>query len=192
MIGVNIIVWSLYNGISPMPTSIRVRKKLLKILPKEIQGTIYELGSGWGTLIVPLALQYPSSAIIGYETSPIPYIASKIWASVRDLKNLKIYKKNFLDTPLKSATLVICYLYPSAMEKLKTKFHKELVPGTWVVSHTFAIADWLPLSIYEVDDLYKTKIYVYRMPINPANDKVKLNKSINKFLQQGDSHGDDS
>jgi hypothetical protein len=195
-----------------MITSIKVKKKLFEILPKEIypildkdptrapefedrksthisnplaiavprelshgsksgfypewediHGPIYELGSGWGTLIVPLALQYPSFEVIGYESSPIPYLASKIRASTKRLSNVKIYRKDFLKVNLKDAGMIICYLYPAVMKSLKGKFQKELAPGTWVVSHTFAVPDWQPHAMYEVEDLYKTKIYIYRI-----------------------------
>jgi len=32
-----------------------------------------------------------------------------------------------------------------------------------VISNTFAIPGWKPISIYELDDMYRTKIYVYRV-----------------------------
>ena len=71
--------------------------------------------------------------------------------------------------PFQSATIAswtdhiafVCYLYPGAMRQLKEKFIKELKPGTMIISNTFAIPGWIPQQVWEVNDLYKTKIYRY-------------------------------
>lgn len=148
-----------------MPTSLKAKKSLVQALPDQLSiGKIYELGSGWGTLAFPLAHHYAEMHVIGYETSPIPYWASKIWAVFARTKNLSLLRRDFFLEPLNDASLVVCYLYPEAMRRLKTKFEKELKPGTWIVTNTFAIAGWKPEKIYEIPDLYRTRIYVYKIP----------------------------
>jgi hypothetical protein len=161
-IAASIIQWSLRNQISPMPSSPKVKKSLFSQLP-HVKGKVYELGSGWGTLAFPLARHCPSSQVVGLETSTIPYTFCRLWLSVAKTPNLHFEKKDFFDVPLNDAALVVCYLYPEAMKRLKDKFEKELQPGTWVVSNTFAIPGWPPVKIVEVDDIYFTKIYVYRV-----------------------------
>lgn len=161
---VSIIVWSVRNGIAPMPTSPKAKKILLaKALPHEIQGPIFELGSGWGTLVFPLAKQFPLSQVTGYESSLIPYGVSKIVSFFFRQKNLRLARRDFFQEDLHEAALVVCYLYPGAMSKLKLKFEKELQPGTWVISNTFAIPGWYPIHVYEVNDLYRSKILVYKV-----------------------------
>ncbi|QLH35887.1 MAG: methyltransferase [Parachlamydiaceae bacterium] len=91
-----IIGWSLKNGIGPMPTASKTKMLLFKHLPKEKEGVIYELGSGWGTLAFPLARRYPSSTIIAYENSPIPYLFSKMGLFASGLHNLIFLRHNFL------------------------------------------------------------------------------------------------
>jgi len=146
-----------------MPTSQKAKKCLLLALPEKIPpGKIYELGSGWGTLAFPLASRYPGVEVVAFEDSPVPFLFSKGRALIDCSKNLKILKCNFFDSSLEDAALIVCYLYPKAMLQLKIKFEKELKPGTWIVSNTFAIPGWTPAKIYEVPDLYRTKIYLYR------------------------------
>ncbi len=155
----SIVVWSLRTGISPMPTNQKVKKALLNSLPGNIQGPILELGSGWGSLAAPLAKKYPDNQVIGYELSPIPYLFSRL----HRMKNLHFHRQDFFEIPLKDAGIIVCYLYPEAMRKLKEKFHRELSPNTLIVSHTFAIPGWTPIKTIEVGDIYKTKIYHYRV-----------------------------
>lgn len=157
----SVVIWSIKNGISPMPTSPKVKKKLLDALPKNMEGKIIDLGSGWGTLVFPLAQKYPSCKVVGYEDSPIPYFYSKLKQKLANIPNSELEYRNFYKIPLVDAKMVICYLYPGAMQRLKSKFDKELQPGTLVISHTFAIPGWIPDRTIQANDIYKTKIYFY-------------------------------
>lgn len=162
-VAASIVFWSLRNGIAPMPTSPKAKRRLMESLPKTVEGKVYELGSGWGTLAIPLAKKYPRCLVLGFETSSIPYIVSKLWERAMQLPNLEIKRQDFFSIDLSDSGLVVCYLYPGAMRLLQAKFQEELKPGTWVASNTFSIPGWKPHSVIEVGDLYASKIYLYRM-----------------------------
>lgn len=159
---ISIVIWSIRNGIAPMPSSPKAKKTILISLPQEINGSIYELGSGWGTLLIPLARHYPLHRLIGVESSPIPYFFSKAYARLLRIQNITVLRQDFFHLPLGQAGLIVCYLYPEAMRKLKNKFEDELSPGTWVISNTFALPGWTPIHVYEVNDIYHSKIYFYQ------------------------------
>lgn len=194
----SVVLWSLRNGISPMPTSDKVKRKVLDSIPPETQGTIVDLGSGWGNVAIQLAKKFPHCQIIGYESSPIPYIFSRFWAFIDNNPNLKIYRKNFFKEDLSNVTLIYCYLYPVAMKNLREKFLNELKPGTIIFSNTFAIPDWEPVHVVNVKDLYNTRIYMY-MKSNTNIDALhaKLDKAdritdeINDSTADNDSSGID-
>ncbi|MEI8125423.1 MAG: class I SAM-dependent methyltransferase [Parachlamydiaceae bacterium] len=172
-----IVYWSWLNGISPMPTSSKAKKTLLKALPPGVRGNVYELGSGWGTLVFPLATHYPYSRIIGHETSPIPYLVSKMWLVISRAPNVTLKRQSFHCVRLDDASLIVCYLYPKAMSQLRLKFEDELKPGTWIVSNTFAIPGWAPETIVEVEDLYRTKIYLYQIKAETKTTKTNPDKT---------------
>jgi hypothetical protein len=161
---VNIVWYSIYYGITPTPTSHKVKKKLLFLLPSTT-GIILELGSGWGTLACTLAAA-SDGEVKAYEISPVPYFFSLWMKKWKKLKNLQIFRKDFFDISMQEASLIVCYLYPAAMKKLKIKFEKELTNGTYLVTHTFAIHEWIPIRIERVDDLYHTPIYIYQYPLS--------------------------
>lgn len=162
---VSIVVWTVRNGISPMPTSPMAMRCLLQAFPEGVEGKIVEMGSGWGTLLFPLAREFPRCRIIGYESSPVPYFFSKVRHYLFPLKNIEIHRRDFFKEPLGDADLVVCYLYPGAMERLKGKFEKELKTDAWVMSNTFAVPGWEPLRTVLVNDLFNTKIYIYRSQV---------------------------
>lgn len=155
----SILFWTLRNGISPMPSSRKATQTILSLIPPGNR-TIYELGSGWGNLAYAIAKQYPDRRVIGYETSLVPYWIARL---LFRRGNLRFERKNFFSKNLRDAGLIVCYLYPGAMRQLKEKFQKELLPGTQILSNTFALPGWEPQHIVEVDDLYKTKIYRYEI-----------------------------
>ncbi len=158
------IIWTTYRvGISPMPTSKQVQRDLLPLLPQLDRGKIFELGSGFGHLALLLSGHYPARAVFAYELSYVPYIISLCWKVVVRRKNLWIARKDFFEVSLQDASFVVCYLYPKAMERLKEKLLRELLPGSYVLSHTFAFRGWKPLMMLEAKDLGKNRIYLYRM-----------------------------
>jgi hypothetical protein len=157
------VVYALIYGITPTPTSKKVKTTLFRLLPPMHQTKIVDLGSGWGNLVFALAEHYPDCQVTGYEISPLPYCISK-WINLwRGLPNVTLKRQDFFEVPLSEFSLVICYLYPGAMLKLKEKFERELPNQAYVITHTFAIPGWIPLSIERANDIYQTPIYFYRM-----------------------------
>ena len=130
VIAILIVYWSWQNGISPMPSSLKAKRCLLSALPQPLHGKIYELGTGWGTLLFPLARQYPDCQVVGFETSPIPYLVSRIRQLYCRLPNVVLERRDFFSVLYGDADLIVCYLYPGAMRKLQIKFDRELKPGT--------------------------------------------------------------
>jgi hypothetical protein len=100
---------------------------------------------------------------VAYELSPVPGLVLKIRALLCGPQNLKIIRRNFLKDNLSKATLVVCYLYPEAMEKLSSKFFMELNPQAKVISNTFEIPAWTPTLIQNLEDVMCPQIFQYEM-----------------------------
>jgi precorrin-6B methylase 2 len=164
------LVYTVKTGISPVPTSPRVKAVFLAALPRDLEGTIFEMGSGWGTLAFPLARRYRRCRVEAYELSPVPWLVSRVRHLASSLPNLTIRRANFHRASLADASAVVCYLYPGGMEKLRPKLEAELQPGTLVVSNTFAVPGWEPAVVHRAPDLYGSPVYVYRMPPREGHD----------------------
>lgn len=162
------VVYTFLTGISPVPTNRRVRATLLAALPDRIEGTIFELGSGWGTLAFPLARRYPSCPVEAYELSPAPWVFSRLRGLLTPAPNLTIHRSDFHRASLAHAALVVCYLYPGGMTRLRPKLEAELPAGALVVSNFFAVPGWKPMAVHRADDLEGSQVYVYRMPAAPV------------------------
>ena len=159
----SVIVYTLRYGISPMPTSPRVRRVLLELLPDDPGGPVAELGAGWGTLAFPLARRWPERAVTAYEISPVPWLFMRCRQAVTPCRNLRVLRRDFFAADLRGTALVVCYLYPGAMSRLRAKFEAELPPGAVVLPHTFAVPGWVPETAVRAPDLYRTPVYLYRI-----------------------------
>ncbi len=159
-----LVVHALIVGVAPAPTSPRVASVMLALIPPGIEGVVFELGSGWGTLAFPLARRLPRCTIRALEISPLPWLFSRLRHAVERLTNLSIRRADFRHVALGDAALVVCYLFPAAMDRLKPKMEAELKPGAYVLSNTFAVPGWRPEAVRRADDLYATTVYLYRVP----------------------------
>jgi SAM-dependent methyltransferase len=160
----SIVLYTLWTGISPMPTLGKVRRQLLPLLEPELEGTVLELGCGWGTLAFAMADRCPRARVVAFELSPLPFAVCWLRQRLAPRANLELRRQDFFRASFSGAAVVVCYLFPGAMTRLAPKLLAELSPGTRVLSHTFALRGWKPLRTLVVDDLYRTPIYVYAVP----------------------------
>ncbi len=168
------LAYTLRTGISPVPTTPRVRRTLLEGLPRELgEGTIFELGCGWGSLAVPLARAYPGHPVVGYELSPLPWAVSWLRARFVRSRNLRVFRRDFHRADLGDACLVVCYLYPGGMERLRPKLEAELRADALVVSNFFPVPGWTPQQTLRADDLERSPVYYYRGAQGSAGDGRK-------------------
>ena len=157
------IVWGTVTlGISPMPSSHKARQAMLSLCDETGDGPIYELGSGWGHMLVALARRYPHRSIVGYEASLFPWLVSVVWLKVLAVDNVKIYRQNFLQADLSGASVVVCYLFSKGMASLKVKLGIESGELKYLISHHFALPSFKPVKTIGLNDLYQTPVYLYR------------------------------
>ncbi|MCJ8314704.1 MAG: class I SAM-dependent methyltransferase [Pseudomonadales bacterium] len=158
------IVWStLKVGISPMPSSAKAREVIIQLTVNTGTGPIVDLGSGWGSLIIPLAKKYPQRKIVGYEISLTPWLITKLLKTIFSLNNLELYRKDFLQEELSSAEVLICYLYPEGMKTLANKLTLEKNTTRVLISNYFSLPSQQPEKTIQLDDFYKSPIYLYHL-----------------------------
>jgi hypothetical protein len=161
--GLVIIVQSLQVGISPMPSSARVRQALVPQLPETLAGELHELGAGWGGLALALARRCPQATVLAWEISLVPVVVLSLRARASGLHNLQPRWGDFMKADLRRAQAVVCYLFTGGMERLAPKLHTELPEGALILSNTFALRGWAPEEVTQVADLYRTRVYRYRV-----------------------------
>ena len=160
-----IVVWTVLTGSPPTPTSPRVRRSMMAILPTHLPsstvGQIYELGSGWGGMSRTLADHFNSTPVVGIEISPLPFAISWLINLLSPKSNLKLSYGDFFDADLSDARLIVCYLSRDALIRLAPKLERELVPEALILSNSFGIPGWITLDRGLAPDLYRSPVYLY-------------------------------
>ena len=165
--GASLVYFTLRTGISPMPSN-RLQRAAILAAAGETPGPIYELGAGWGTLAFALADRFPHAQVIAFELSWVPFAVMRLRQALRPRKNLTLRRLDFLRAPLGQAQLLVCYLFRGGMQALKSKLEQEAAPGARLITHTFAVHGWTPQAEQTLGDLYRTRVYVYRLPPSPG------------------------
>ena len=171
----SIVFSTIKAGIPPMPSSNKAHCAMLKLVDEadntdEIDnntaatdiGAIVDLGSGWGSLVIRIAKKYPQRKIVGYELSFLPWLISKLLKNLLGLNNLTLHRTDFFKVDLSNASVVVCYLYPGAMKKLSDKLHAENNTINFLISNNFSLPTWKPYKTIQIDDFYKSTVYLYK------------------------------
>ncbi|MFY0663374.1 MAG: methyltransferase [Natronospirillum sp.] len=162
----SIVVSTLYTGISPMPSSVKARQAMMRLVSEVAEDqtnyTIVDLGSGWGHLVIPLARRFPQHHIVGYELSWLPWLVSWSLKQALRLDNLVLYRRDCFKAELRGADIITCYLFASAMKRLAKKLEDDGARPRWMVSNFFALPVAEPEQTLQLNDLYQTRIYRYQ------------------------------
>jgi methylase of polypeptide subunit release factors len=107
----SLLIFQVITGVPPMSSSASEAADVVALLkqarlPK--QAIVYELGSGWGSLVIALARAFPDAQIRGIETSPLPYWVARF--RTRNMPNVFLQRGNFHECDLQDAHAVTCYL----------------------------------------------------------------------------------
>lgn len=121
--------------------------------------TVMDLGSGWGTLLLPLAKRFPNHKFIGIERGFLPFYVST-WRA-RKLKNLTFQRQDFFLTDISEADIIFVFLLNSTMARLTSKIKQEMKPGSCVIANRFPMKDQTPDKEVSLGSKYYT-YYVYK------------------------------
>ena len=155
---------SFIGFVPTVPEDIDAFFELAPVSPSDI---VYDLGSGDGRLLFA-ALDKGAGRAVGLELDD-----ELVREATETAKNKGVQDKvtflegDVLEANLRNATLVLCYLYPTASEALKPKFEAELKPGTRVVMESFYIHGWKEAGAIEKGG---KSFYLYFMPPEVTND----------------------
>jgi len=143
-----------------LSTGSNVIKKILQEIDFKEAKKFYDLGAGNGKVISYVASRYPNLKCTGIEYN----IAAYCYAKLRNifLKQKVSYKMgDFFKVNISDADIVYTYLFPGLMDRLESKFARELKKGTLVISNAFPIKDRKPKFIIQGKAGALNTLYVY-------------------------------
>src|SRR5580700_10262600 len=95
-LGLSLLIFQGITGVPPMSSSSSEAADVISLLKQAglaKQAIVYELGCGWGSLVIALARAFPDARIRGIEMSPLPYWVARI--RTRKMPNVYLHRGNF-------------------------------------------------------------------------------------------------
>ena len=145
-----------------VPTPLECVDGFFELTTLSPSDVVYDLGSGDGRLLFT-ALEKGAGRVVGVELDPELVHQARKTAKYKGFEDrANFIEADIMDVNLSDATLVFCYLFPTASEVLRPKFESELRPGTRVVIESFYIDDWKPVRSM---DRGGKSFFLYVMPV---------------------------
>lgn len=144
-----------------VPTRKRDLKRIYEIAQIRPGQVVYDLGAGDGRILIYGAKHYGIKGV-GCELALFPLLSSKIKALCAGVSGqLSLRWKNLYKIDVSEADLVVSYLLPKTMGKLKKKFEQELKPGAKVIACGFEVPGWEHVK-YDKPDKRHVGLYLYQ------------------------------
>lgn len=143
-------------------TNRQTWKAIGDLVARENARSVADLGSGAGGIVTFLAKHHPTVQVDGYETAPLLTLVSKLWVAFIRRPNAAILYESLWDADLSQYDVVYCFLSPVPMPGLYEKAKAAMRPGTILVSNSFEVPGVAPVTILEVDDARRTRLFLYR------------------------------
>lgn len=147
-----------------IPTPQTVVDAMLKVAKVGPNDVLYDLGSGDGRIPVTAAQRFGIRAV-GIDIDPRRIAeanANAQQAGVTD--KVKFIQGDLFQQDLSEATVISLYLLSTLNMKLRPTL-LNLKPGTRIVSHAFAMGDWVPDQTLDVDG---RMVYFWTVPAKKA------------------------
>jgi hypothetical protein len=156
-------------GILYVPTPEVVGVEMLRLAGTTATDVVYDLGSGDGRLVVAAARDFGARGV-GVEIDAGLVQTSRenaVKAGVAD--RTSFLWQDLFAIDMAEATVVTLYLGEALNVKLRPRLLSVLRPGTRVVSHSFAMADWTPDRVhYARGPDGEHTLYFWRIPARAA------------------------
>ncbi|MFL9923442.1 class I SAM-dependent methyltransferase [Herbaspirillum lusitanum] len=139
-----VLFWSTFRSQVPFyPSGLPVWRAVEELLPKHRVIRFMDIGSGLGGAVLHLARQRPESEFIGIEIAPLPWLVSRLRASLSG-NRCSFVRGDYLLLDFADYDVVFAYLSPAAMQTLWSKAKAEMRPGSLLFSYEFEIPGHAP------------------------------------------------
>lgn len=148
---------SFLYGAGYQPTPRPVADRMLELAAITPSDTVYDLGAGTGALVFRAARERGARAV-GVEVEPLRVLILRLRRRLGPAADRIVIRwGDFFRLSYRDATVVLVFLWPDAMAKLRPRFEAELPKGARVVSYWHPVPGWTP----DASDP-QLKVYAYR------------------------------
>lgn len=159
-----LVYWTTFRTRVPLYLTNRATAQALAGLLPARSPSLLDIGAGTGALLRTLAALRPDGCYTGIEYAPAPWLIGRLAARA----NIDWRHGDLFALPWEAYDVVYAFLSPAPMAAVWRKAAAELRPGSLLVSNSFAVPGREPDAVVDVDDRRRTRLYLYRAPLDDA------------------------
>jgi precorrin-6B methylase 2 len=153
------------------PTPHEVVAQMIKMAKVTKDDVVYDLGSGDGRIPIAAAKQAGARGV-GIELRLELVEESRETAEQEGVADrVKFVEADFFEHDLSDGTVVLVYLYPRTLLKLRSKLLGELPPGARIVAYNYGIEGWPrddEQPVENAENCFNGTLYFWVVPANVA------------------------
>jgi hypothetical protein len=160
------------NELPYVPTPEIVVEEMIKVADIGGKDFVIDLGSGDGRLVISAAKQHQATGFGVDIDRRLVALSNKNAREVGVADRVQFFERDMFQTDIGKASVLMLYVLPDFMSKLRSKVLAELQPGTRVVAHDYHMGEWHPdrmitLTVPEkipVNGTDKAYVYLWIVP----------------------------
>lgn len=150
-----------------VPTPQEVVERMLELADVTKSDVVYDLGSGDGRIVITAAKKHGARGV-GIDIDPDRVEEARANAKREGVSALVEFRQgDALQADVSPATVVTLYLLTWANMELRPRLQAQLRPGARIVSHQFAMGDWVPDKTETFTDAVGASRQLYLWRIRP-------------------------
>jgi hypothetical protein len=127
-----------------VPTPQVVVDEMLTLANVGANDFVVDLGSGDGRIVITAAKQYGASGLGVDIDARLVALSNKNAKEAGVADRAHFLERDMFKTDISKASVLMLYVLPDFMAKLRTKALTELRPGSRVVAHDYYMGEWYP------------------------------------------------
>jgi hypothetical protein len=127
-----------------VPTPQVVVDEMIKLANVDANDFVVDLGSGDGRIIITAAKQYRATGFGVDIDAKLVALSNKNAREEGVAERAQFFERDMFKTDISKANVLMLYVLPDFMAKLRTKILTELQPGARVVAHDYYMGEWHP------------------------------------------------
>jgi 16S rRNA G966 N2-methylase RsmD len=155
-----------------VPTPQIVVDEMIKLAAVTAKDFVVDLGSGDGRIVITAAKQYKANGFGVDIDARLVALSNKNAKEAGVADRAQFFERDMFKTDIGKASVLMLYVLPDFMAKLRSKVLTELRPGARVVAHDYYMGEWHPdrmitLTVpekVEVNGTDKAYLYLWIVP----------------------------
>jgi SAM-dependent methyltransferase len=147
------------------PSPAHVVSRMLSLAKVGPDDKVYDLGCGDGRIVIAAVKQHGAKGVC-VDIDPERIREARANAKAAGVEDrITFLNQDLFEADIDDATVVTLFLWPEVNIKLRPKLHRELNPGTRVVSYMHDMDEWTPERLATVIvDGKSFSIYLWVIP----------------------------